>query len=248
MNNPSPTLLQEQSAPAVEGVFKALVADIASGKYAANTRLPAERELARQMGASRPTLREALRRMSEWGMVEAKRGSGVLVREMSCWSLEALPAFLIHGRVAEHAVSMGRLITDMLNLRRSLLVEGTAYAVPRVSSEGLADARDLMERAWEARDDPPTFAKLDFAIYRRLFESAGMYPAVWMLNSVGRVYENLAPTLGRAITPQAYYLQSIGGFLDAIEARDAELARERLAAHFGNVDTRLNPMLEMLGK
>jgi len=55
---------------AIDAVFETLLKDIVGGSYPSGTRLPAERELARQLGASRPTLREALRRLGEWNLVE----------------------------------------------------------------------------------------------------------------------------------------------------------------------------------
>lgn len=55
----------EPEITAIDAVFEKLLADIVRGVHPAGTRLPAERELARQLGASRPTLREALRRLGE---------------------------------------------------------------------------------------------------------------------------------------------------------------------------------------
>ena len=82
----------------VDATFETILADIVRGTYSPSTRLPAERELSRQLGASRPTLREALRRLAEWNMVESRRGSGVVVRPSHEWSIEALPAYLRYGR------------------------------------------------------------------------------------------------------------------------------------------------------
>jgi len=185
--------------------------------------------------------------MSEWGLVEARRGSGVVVRDMRHWSIEALPAFLIHGKIGHKGLAMGRVIKDMLGLRRSLLVEAASFATGRVTQEGLDESRRSLARAWAERDNYPLYARLDFRIYSALFESAGMFPAVWMLNSVGRVYIELAPTLGAAITPPDNYLEDIGAFLDAMEAGDSEAARNKLLDYFESVDRRLGPLLEVLG-
>ena len=85
-------------ATAVEAVVEALLAEILRGNFPPGTRLPAEREMAKMLGASRPTLREALRRLGEWNLVEPRRGSGIVVRPQREWTIEVRPAFLRHGR------------------------------------------------------------------------------------------------------------------------------------------------------
>ena len=83
---------------AIDAVFETLLKNIVGGTYPSGTRLPAERELSRQLGASRPTLREALRRLGEWNLVEPRRGSGVVVRSYRDWSIEVLAAYLQYGK------------------------------------------------------------------------------------------------------------------------------------------------------
>lgn len=53
---------------------------IAQGEFAAGTRLPAERDLARQLGVSRPSVREALIALEVEGWVEVRTGSGIYVQ------------------------------------------------------------------------------------------------------------------------------------------------------------------------
>jgi len=50
------------------------------GEYAVGTRLPPERDLALQLGVSRPSVREALIALEVEGLVEVRMGSGVYVR------------------------------------------------------------------------------------------------------------------------------------------------------------------------
>jgi DNA-binding FadR family transcriptional regulator len=54
---------------------------ITSGEFLPGTRLPAERDLARQLGVSRPSVREALIALEVEGWVEVRIGSGVYVLE-----------------------------------------------------------------------------------------------------------------------------------------------------------------------
>ena len=64
-------------------IAEQLRALISQGEFAAGTRLPAERDLAKQLGVSRPSVREALIAMEVEGWVEVRTGSGVYVQDRS---------------------------------------------------------------------------------------------------------------------------------------------------------------------
>jgi DNA-binding GntR family transcriptional regulator len=59
-----------------------LIKDIAGGRYPIDSKLPTEHELCRQYNYSRHTVREALRRLKELGLVSRRQGSGTTVRAL----------------------------------------------------------------------------------------------------------------------------------------------------------------------
>src|SRR3954471_2375500 len=69
-----PSRLYRQIAEQLRGL-------IAGGEFVAGTRLPAERDLARQLGVSRPSVREAIIALEVEGWVEVRTGSGIYVQE-----------------------------------------------------------------------------------------------------------------------------------------------------------------------
>jgi DNA-binding FadR family transcriptional regulator len=56
---------------------------IAAGEFPPGSRLPAERELAKRFGVSRPSLREALIALEVQGYVDVRPGSGIVVTKPS---------------------------------------------------------------------------------------------------------------------------------------------------------------------
>jgi len=56
-------------------------ARIGKGEVAPGERLPAERDLARQLGVSRPSLREALIALEVEGLLDVRVGSGIYVTQ-----------------------------------------------------------------------------------------------------------------------------------------------------------------------
>jgi DNA-binding FadR family transcriptional regulator len=64
-----PRRLYRQIADQIRGLIK-------SGEFPAGSRLPPERDLARQLGVSRPSVREALIALEVEGMVEVRRPPG----------------------------------------------------------------------------------------------------------------------------------------------------------------------------
>lgn len=66
-------------SPLVERVLARLLAQIRSGDYVADQRLPGEMELAARFMVSRPIVREALQHLRDEGLVYSRRGSGTFV-------------------------------------------------------------------------------------------------------------------------------------------------------------------------
>jgi GntR family transcriptional regulator, transcriptional repressor for pyruvate dehydrogenase complex len=103
---------------------------IAAGEFPPGSRLPAERELAKRFGVSRPSLREALIALEVQGYVDVRPGSGIVVTKPSSVApdgfgeegpLEILRArILIEGEIAAEAAKEMKL-KDVATLEGILL-------------------------------------------------------------------------------------------------------------------------------
>jgi GntR family transcriptional regulator, transcriptional repressor for pyruvate dehydrogenase complex len=108
---------------------------IAAGEFTHGSRLPAERELAKRFGVSRPSLREALIALEVQGYVDVRPGSGIVVTAPSSLApdgsgeegpLEVLRArILIEGEIAAEA-ARDMKPKDVAALEQILLAMGEA--------------------------------------------------------------------------------------------------------------------------
>jgi DNA-binding FadR family transcriptional regulator len=230
---------KENHSPSLASVFDRLLADIVSGEYPPGSNLPAERDLSRALGASRATLREALRRLGEWRLIEARRGSGIVVRPAREWTLGALPAYLRHSALSGGREAFLALVTDLLAVRRSLVVDVVQIIAPRLGPGSLHGARLAARRAWDARDDVGHFVTLDFEVVRAVVDAAGFLPALWLLNGLAGVYAQIAQTLTGATMAPPQYLAAHDAVFDALEQGRASEACAAMSAYLDEHDRRL---------
>lgn len=85
-----------------------LMGEVRAGRYPVGARMPAERELAVQMGVSRPIVREALLAMEVMGIVEVKIGSGAYVLRLP----EDEPPAIDASEVTPIELAQARLIFE----------------------------------------------------------------------------------------------------------------------------------------
>ena len=100
--------------------------------YREGSRLPPERDLAQQLGVSRPSLREALIALEMEGSVEIRMGSGVYV----CQRALRRPAL---------AVAMGESPAELMQARGALEGAVIVLACVHATAEGLARVHDSVE-------------------------------------------------------------------------------------------------------
>jgi GntR family negative regulator for fad regulon and positive regulator of fabA len=89
------------SAPQRPNIYaeQLLLSAILDGTYPPDSSLPGERTLAAEMGVTRPTLREAIQRLSRDGWLTVQQGKSTIVNDY--WregGLNVLNTLIQHGR------------------------------------------------------------------------------------------------------------------------------------------------------
>jgi GntR family transcriptional regulator, transcriptional repressor for pyruvate dehydrogenase complex len=224
-------------------VSRKLRSEILSGRMPAGSKLPGERDLARDLGTNRNTLREALRTLEALGLVRARQGDGVTVLDYRRdGELHVLPLFLMEGRVEER----GQVLVDLLRLRRTLIVDMAVIAANRADEAAVAALRQRLDdiRAVLAEGgDRDRLPEIDLEFYRTLATAARSLVAQWGFNTFARAYIDIVQALPALwITPPGY-VDTLSALLDAIATHDAEETRRILDRHLRQVDGTLVPLL-----
>jgi GntR family transcriptional repressor for pyruvate dehydrogenase complex len=121
---------------------------IFGGRYRPGDRLPTERELARQFGVSRVTIRDALRALEAVGLVEVRVGGhgGPYVAEPDIARLTET--------LATHVQLRGTTFLEMSEARLALELTAARLAAERATDEELEQMRELVEAP--TRPEPDT--------------------------------------------------------------------------------------------
>ncbi len=212
---------------------------IVTRQLKAGDRLPSERELSTRYGVGRPSVREALRMLSQEGLLEVQAGEGAFVRRPS------FPSYL-KSMGASLGALIGRDASTLLELwdvRRVLEVETTSMAAERAEREDLERLRRALDD--NARDvrSPARFKFSDVRFHRAIAEATHNRILLFFYDALADLMLKTRETAltVRGAAPDA--LASHARILRAIEGRTAQVAGREMARHLDRVRGRLEQAL-----
>ena len=157
-----------------------LIEAFLNGRFPIGASLPAERELATQMGVTRPTLREALQRLARDGWIEIRQGKPTRVRDY--WQEGNLGVL---GAIAQRAdVLPPQFVENLLAVRLLLAPEYTRLAVENDPSRVVLTC----EQGESLPDEPAAFANFDLQLHHQLTIFSNNPIFTLILNGFGQLY------------------------------------------------------------
>jgi GntR family transcriptional repressor for pyruvate dehydrogenase complex len=171
------------SALVSEQVFATLLEAVLAGRYEPGEKLPRQRELAADLGVTLGSLREALKRLEQMGLVEVRHGDATRVND---WRQHGGLDVIAHVLFLGGAVD-AKVLGDVLEARTLMLGELAALAAQRRDDTQAARLATLAD-AFAATDDAAQAARIDFAFFTEIAQVAGNLVFVLILNAIRRLY------------------------------------------------------------
>ncbi|HMR76564.1 MAG TPA: GntR family transcriptional regulator [Polyangiaceae bacterium] len=226
----------------VDVVTTELVRGILSGRWPSGARLPPERDLAEELAVSRVSVRSAIGRLAEWGVVTARQGSGITVQPRRRWTAGVLANVIAHAIESGDFAALVPLLRDARALRRWVVLDMLERAAAHFGADarGVLDGvRARVEAAWAARSDSYAFLAIDRETLPEILEVAGMLPSLFLVNSLAAPYFAVMRTVPGASPVLADYREQQMAVIDAVERGDGACARARMSAYLDQLDAQV---------
>lgn len=199
--------------------------------------LPTEPELMEYLGASRNSVREALKALQAMGIVEIRHGFGTYVGPMS---LAPMIEGLAFRTVAGHYRGEDSLL-QLLELREAVetgLISRLAGRIPEADLIELEALAARMEQ--QAAHGGAGLADTDRAFHATLYRGLDNVLLSEVLEAFWDAFHRVRTDLGGVPQDPRITCRQHREILDAVRSGDSVKAEEAIREHFGNIRARLS--------
>jgi GntR family transcriptional regulator, transcriptional repressor for pyruvate dehydrogenase complex len=225
------------SAPLTEAAIRQIREMIATGALAPGAKLPPEAELAGELGASRNTVREAVRGLVTAGVLDVRRGDGTYVTSLR-------PEQLLDGIGAAAELMADGFSLELVQVRRILEPAATALAALRIDEDGLADLEVLLDRMRSA-ESQEVLVQADSDFHAVVAAASGNSTLASMLGGVST--RTMRSRIWRGVIEENAKAQTIAQhaeILRALRDRDPILGEAAALVHVATTESSLRRMID----
>lgn len=193
--------------------------------------LPAETELARQLGISRNSLREAAKALESVGILETRQGSGLFVRE---FSFEPLLENMSYGLLFDL-----RQLAELLQVRKILENSLIGEAMQKMSEAQLNKLNDLVDKMKIKAEQGDSFTEEDRQFHRVIFENQDNQVLLKLLDVFWLAFNKATNRADLRNNNPIGTFNDHAAIFEAIVNKDPEQARKALDQHYAVIEGRL---------
>lgn len=208
-----------------EQVARRIVHVIVTNNLQPGTRLPIEADLGGQLGVGKNTLREAMRLLEAWGVVEIRQGrnGGPTVRTPRPEDLrEALTIQLLFSAAT---------LTDVFEARCGVEPQSAMMAASRMSQEDIEVLRESVIRTRDQSVSYSAFLAENQFFHEQIAASTGNVVMHAFIDTLNSLLDGSAGGIQDKPSRRLVVADAHERILNAIESRDPVRAREEMEDH-----------------
>jgi GntR family transcriptional repressor for pyruvate dehydrogenase complex len=202
---------------------------ISEGVLKPGDRLPPERELIREFGVSRPSLREALKSLVAQGFLEVKQGDRTFVKSITSEKLQDPLSLLLKADTQK--------IFDLIEVRKAMEAWGAFHAAQRGSEEDIKQLEEIIGEMKAALDEGKSWEKQDADFHLAMAQATHNTIQTHIMSTI---YDLLRESVARVFRDQGKAKKLFNQhyrIFSAIKNRSPDKARERVLEHLNYVES-----------
>ena len=200
---------------------------ISEGRLKPGDRLPPERELIKEFGVSRPSLREALNSLVAMGFLEVK-GRRTVIKSVASDSVQNPLSLLIKADTQK--------IFDLIEVRKALEAWGAFLAAQRATEEDINRLENILETMKKAFEQGRSWEKQDADFHLGIAQATHNTIQTHVMSTI---YDLLRESVARVFRGRSKVKKLLGHhhrIFMAIKNHSPEKARERILEHLNFVE------------
>lgn len=215
----------ERNGTTAEEVVTRLRDMLHSGELRPGDRLPPERDLAKLLGVSRPTLRAGIRSLATVGILQSRQGAGTFVAERDeSPTLDGSPLRMLsalHGFTSD----------EMFEARLALEMSIAGLAAERATSEQMTLMAEEITGMYASLDEPEQYLVHDMQFHQTIAAASNNRILTSLMNMVATIlFDSRSKTVHRALDLKQSAEQH-HNIYRAMRERDPEAARRAMHDH-----------------
>ena len=220
-------------------VAKQIKALISEGKLKPGDRLPPERELIKQFGISRPSLREALKSLGTMGFLEVKQAKRTYVKSVASERMQDPLSLLIQTDTQK--------IYDLIEVRKAMEAWGAYFAAQRASEEDIERLEKILNEMKQAIEKNQPWEKEDADFHLAVAQATHNTIQIHLMSTIyDLLKESVAKIFTNHVKTKKLYQQHYRIF-SAIKKHSPEKARESTLEHLDYVDSEVRTFTDPKG-
>ena len=211
-----------------EKVFAFFRDALLDGTLKAGERLLSERELALQLGVSRPLLREALRSLAMLGFLDIQHGRGAYVRQAD---INVLSDFFTFSLAQQPDI-----LDDVMQARIAIECQAIRLACERATESDLKRIGSKLTRLMDTLHDPIEGGVADFDFHEAIVAASHSEALITLYGAIGELLRR-SHVQRREVTVSEpgivdYLVEAHREVFLSIVEHDADAADRKLRDHF----------------